>query len=171
MERNYRHFSSMRLKRGEIREDGFIFWCYSKNCQGGEWWMSPSQFLECDSRAKLTNLKRKELLCSKLDGLTKLRRGLVNDSGFIFWGYNASAANGEIWLTDQKFKLRLEKKAELNRRWISKNPERMEKLKRDWDKRNPEKVKLIQIQQRHARRARRKTFLILKCVWAHLCHK
>lgn len=33
-----------RHKRGDVREDGMVFWCYTKNCHNGEWWFTPERF-------------------------------------------------------------------------------------------------------------------------------
>ena len=33
-----------RLKRGDVREDGKVFWKYQKTAKDGEYWMSPSKF-------------------------------------------------------------------------------------------------------------------------------
>jgi len=153
---NHHHYQSMKLKRGAVREDGFVFWCYTKNCQGGEWWMSPSQFTECDSRAKASQRIRKAALDDKLKSGSRFKRGDRNQQGDIFWGYNSSAKNGEVWLSEEKFRVKLEKKAVLNKSWTDRNPEKMERLKRDWDRSNPEKVRIYQTQQRHRRRARKR---------------
>lgn len=156
MNLNIQYDTSMRLKRGAIREDGLIFWCYTKNCQGGEWWMTASQFEKCDSKAKADQLSRKSRLTERLESCPKIKRGTIKSDGKIFWGYNASARNGEIWLTPEKFKLKLAKRSRLNGQWNLQNPERMEYLKRKWDKANPEKVKFFQITQRHQRRAKKR---------------
>ena len=33
-----------RLKRGDVRGDGKIFWCYAKNSKDGEYWIPVDQF-------------------------------------------------------------------------------------------------------------------------------
>jgi len=33
-----------RLKCGDIREDGMVFWSYQKSCKNGERWMTPEKF-------------------------------------------------------------------------------------------------------------------------------
>ena len=35
-----------RLKRGDTREDGMVFWGYAKSVKNGEWWVSPEKFAE-----------------------------------------------------------------------------------------------------------------------------
>jgi len=39
------------LKRGDVREDGQMFWGYRKTAKCGEWWMSASKFNEMKSNA------------------------------------------------------------------------------------------------------------------------
>ena len=33
-----------RRKRGDVRDDGMVFWTYHPECGDGEWWLTPEQF-------------------------------------------------------------------------------------------------------------------------------
>ena len=33
-----------KLRHGQIRDDGFIFWSYQPSCRNGEYWVSPERF-------------------------------------------------------------------------------------------------------------------------------
>jgi hypothetical protein len=35
---------SIKHKRGDVREDGMVFWSHSKSCKNGEWWLSPDKY-------------------------------------------------------------------------------------------------------------------------------
>ena len=49
----------MKLKRGTIREDGMIFWGYTKKNQQGEWWVTENKFNELKELLKLNRIKNK----------------------------------------------------------------------------------------------------------------
>jgi hypothetical protein len=43
----------MKLKRGTTRDDGMIFWSYTKKDQQGEWWVNPVKFNELNELGKI----------------------------------------------------------------------------------------------------------------------
>jgi hypothetical protein len=47
--------SSRTLKRGDIREDGKVFWAYAKTSKTGEFWVSKEKFYEKTNKAKENN--------------------------------------------------------------------------------------------------------------------
>ncbi len=95
-----------RFKRGDVREDGKIFWQYLKRVLNGEYWVSPERFLLLRETVKS---------CNKYIPIEerKHRRGDVREDGMIFWQYKKRSKNGESWLTKEKFlkELQTEKRA------------------------------------------------------------
>lgn len=89
-----------RHKRGDVREDGKIFWRYGPSYPNGEWWLTPEEFA-----AKKTKEaeKRAALSAKKATLPTKLRRGDIREDGKIFWCHKPSCPNGEHWMTPEQF--------------------------------------------------------------------
>jgi hypothetical protein len=85
-----------RLHRGDVREDGMMFWQYLKKAPNGEYWVSKERY---------QSLKETVKRCSKYTpiDLRKHRRGDIRSDGLIFWGYKKRANNGELWLNKEKF--------------------------------------------------------------------
>lgn len=52
----------MKLKRGTIREDGMIFWGYTKKDQQGEWWVTENKFNELKELLKSNRIKNKNTI-------------------------------------------------------------------------------------------------------------
>jgi hypothetical protein len=99
----------MKKKAGEVREDGMIFYKYSKTAKNGEYWVSKEKFEHLE-------VCRKKILKSKKDDLKNkkriLIRGTVREDGMIFWGYRPDCKNGEKWVSEnnyKKFKLNFKK--------------------------------------------------------------
>ena len=95
-----------RFKRGDIREDGKVFWQYLKRALNGEYWVSPERFLllrntvkSCDKYVPIEERKHK--------------RGDIREDGMVFWNYKKRAKNGESWITKERFlqEMQIEKKA------------------------------------------------------------
>ena len=108
-----------RLRRGDVREDGMVFWKYGPNYLNGEYWLTPEEFAAKKAALKAERAKRKAELSAKKASLpTKLRRGDTREDGMVFWGYHSSCANGEHWLTTEEFAAKkakeVKKRAELS---------------------------------------------------------
>ena len=81
--------SKKKHKRGDVRDDGMVFWCYSKKCINGEYWINPEKYNKIKEKheAARKNNKRKKGDIRKLDGM-------------VFWSVN----NGkESWVSPKKF--------------------------------------------------------------------
>ena len=98
-----------RLRKGDVREDGKIFWQYASSCVNGEYWMTPKKFTEvttkqANNRAKLALEKETAQAIGR-----RHRCGDVRDDGKVFWAYDPSRVSGERWLTPKQFKNRRDK--------------------------------------------------------------
>ena len=93
-----------RHKRGDVREDGKIFWAYGKRYSNGEWWLTPEQFAAKKATERAKSTERKADLSAKKAALpAKLHRGDVREDGMVFWEYKPNNLNGEWWLTPEQF--------------------------------------------------------------------
>lgn len=54
-----------KLKRGFIREDGKIFWCYNPSCKNGEWWLEPEKFYQRINKIRLSSKPYKQRIKNK----------------------------------------------------------------------------------------------------------
>jgi hypothetical protein len=85
-----------KLKKGDIREDGKVFWQYMPRLKSGEVWITAEQFKRYtsqDNRPKIRPLK-----C-----------GDEREDGMVFWCYSAGSPNGEWWVTKEKHAEKMEK--------------------------------------------------------------
>ena len=89
-----------KLRRGDTRNDGKIFWSYDPKCFDGEYWMTPEQFA---AEKALRARKRAALNTRRASSPTKLRCGDVREDGMVFWQYGPSYPNGERWVTPEQF--------------------------------------------------------------------
>lgn len=90
----------MKLKRGHKREDGMIYWGRNIKSPNGEYWVSPQQFERSKLLKKKRYEKKRELLKSKNDNLS---RSFEREDGMIFWGYHPDCKNGQKWLTKSEY--------------------------------------------------------------------
>ena len=97
-----------RLRRGEVREDGKIFWCYGEKYRGGEYWLDASEYAE--KKAKQADRKRR-MLQGREAGETRLRCGDTREDGMVFWAYGSSYANGEHWVSPARFEAKKTKQS------------------------------------------------------------
>lgn len=120
------------LKRGDVREDGMVFWAYAANAKNGEHWRKPEKFQSAlkrssdwdkENRERRAEFTRRYRSRHKVDNRPTLSErnlvfGQVRDDGMIFAGYHPDARNGEQWLSDSAFKKRKEYRRNLgNRRY------------------------------------------------------
>lgn len=90
----------IKLRRGDVRGDGMVFWTYGPGYPNGEWWMAPEQYaVEKARQAK----KGADFSAKKASSPTKLRRGDTREDGMVFWCYSPNHANGERWMTPEQF--------------------------------------------------------------------
>lgn len=87
-----------RHKRGDVREDGKVFWSYSKTCAGGEWWLPPEEFSATRSRiANYSAEYNKAYYADNKDRIEEQKREYVNNNREAVVARNAAyyAANRE----------------------------------------------------------------------------
>jgi len=93
-----------RLKRGDVREDGKVFWAYGKNYANGERWVTRSQFDKYAAYSrKAQQIRDTDPNADRRPIDRKLRRGEARDDGRLFWGYDRKSKGGERWLTPEQF--------------------------------------------------------------------
>lgn len=63
-----------KLKRGQVREDGMIFWGYGKNYKNNEYWLSSEQFEELSFKMRQ---KRKEYYLNNKKTIEEKRRNRI----------------------------------------------------------------------------------------------
>jgi hypothetical protein len=107
------------LKRGDIREDGMIFWEYSKNYSSGERWINADKYQIYVSKTKEYEKKRDNRPPKEL---RTLRNGDIREDGMVFWHYGKSYANGEKWLSKKEFDTRIKRRKQNRKKWKQKNP-------------------------------------------------
>lgn len=144
----------MRFKRGDKKDNGFVFWSYTS--WGGEWWITEEKFQENKKLFRDKSLNRYKEKITTTSKEAKIKRGFKNENGLIFWGYHGNAKNCELWLSEEKFKEKKAWKSLHDKKWAEENKSRLNFLKRRWEKNNPEKHKLLQITIKLNRRARKK---------------
>lgn len=88
-----------RHKRGDIREDGKVFWQYSNRYKSGAIWITKSQFKRYYSQDFRPSDR-------------PLKCGDVREDGKVFWCYNKGSKNGEWWIDPEKHKEKMEKARE-----------------------------------------------------------
>jgi hypothetical protein len=91
--------SEVRHKRGDVREDGMVFWARNKEAKNGEYWVPRSRFEDmlASEQARDKHLKEKQVRGNR-------KRGDVSSEGLLFWAYSKSCKNGEQWISLGKFR-------------------------------------------------------------------
>ena len=133
-------------KRGDVREDGKVFWKYASSCKDGEYWLSKEKFEEKKKRES----ERHSKYYSK------------NENSHREYVKNRYAKN-RIAIREQLRVSRLknidryrEKGIESSRLWRKKNPTKYKENLKNWIKENPDKYKLIIAKGNSKRRATQK---------------
>ena len=91
--------TSKRFRRGDVREDGRIFWSYEED---KECWATPIQFIRWRDTEASRQARRIKALCEGSE-TPKHRLGDVREDGKIFRSYSRTSANGERWLSPEQF--------------------------------------------------------------------
>lgn len=87
----------VKLKRGDKRSDGMVFWSYEKKRPNGERWITQERFdLKKSTRRTAWHLSKKPK--------GELKMGYKRDDGMIFLRYSNISKNGERWVTAEKYK-------------------------------------------------------------------
>jgi hypothetical protein len=86
----------VKLKRGDIRYDGMVFWAYEKKRPNGERWITQERF-----EIKKSTRKTAWHLAKKPKG--KLKMGHIREDGMIFLRYSNISKNGERWVSPKKY--------------------------------------------------------------------
>jgi hypothetical protein len=83
----------MKLKRGDPRADGKVFFCYSKTAKLGEYWVTPEKLSYLNRYNYLWQLRKKK----------KWARGNIGPDGRVFERYVKGCKNGEYWVSSAQF--------------------------------------------------------------------
>jgi hypothetical protein len=133
-------------KRGDVREDGKVFWKNSSSCKDGEYWLSKEKFEE----KKKSESERHAKYYSQN---TNAHREYVRDR----------YAKNKITIREQSRVSRLknidryrEKGREASRLWREKNPTKYKENLQNWIKKYPDRYKLITTKGNSRRRAAEK---------------
>jgi hypothetical protein len=90
-------------KRGNVREDGMVFWAYDKKAPNGEKWITQERF-----NIKKSTRRIAWHLAKKPKG--ELKMGYKREDGMIFLRYSNISKNGMRWVTVEKYKKIKDKK-------------------------------------------------------------
>jgi hypothetical protein len=94
-----------RLKRGDVREDGKVFWAYGKSYEDNEYWVTEDQFLVLRSKSSAADRKRtRPTKLGDAPFVRLYRLGHVREDGKIFWCYRPDGK--QQWLTPEQFERR-----------------------------------------------------------------
>jgi uncharacterized membrane protein YgaE (UPF0421/DUF939 family) len=133
-------------KRGDVREDGKVFWKYASSCKDGEYWLSKEKF---EGKKK----QESERLAKYYSKNANTHREYVRDR----------YAKNRITIREQSRVSRLknidryrEKGRETSKLWRKKNPTKYKENLENWIKENPDKYKLITAKGNSKRRAAEK---------------
>lgn len=102
-----------RHKRGDVREDGMVFWRY--HSAGGEQWLAPDKHKIYSARTRGYAAERKSSFSTKRRPLS--RGDADPTTGLIFWAYAESCQNGEQWVTPEKYAQKFNTHRENQRAW------------------------------------------------------
>ena len=89
-----------KLKRGDIREDGMVFWAYATNIIGGEQWITREKMKDYYDRAAKRRAARTELFKSHKK---KYKRGDIRADGMVFWQYKPGREKSEYWIMAEAY--------------------------------------------------------------------
>jgi len=131
---------SIKHKRGDIRDDGKVFWVYSKNHVSGECWLSPEKFQEYKENQKKHRhdwfVKNQEQNNQNKRNWTSTNpeRKIQNDRNWRKQNIEKANASNKKWRQNNP-----DKCLEQQRDWSKRNPQKRREYSRDWAVRNPEK--------------------------------
>ena len=170
-----------RFKRGDVREDGRVFWRHDLRSPGGEYWMAREKFeaslqdvraraasyytknrASINARDAARRAKFKEARLEKLNhpGIKRLKRGDVRDDGRVFWRYAYSCSGGERWVTKEQFESRRSASVSRSAEYRLENRELIQKRRADYYARPEVKARLSAYN--HTRRKQDPLF-VMKC--------
>ena len=136
----------IKYKRGDVREDGMVFWKYESSCKDGEYWLSKEKFEE---KKKCESERNAKYYSKNANALRKYKIDRY--------------AENKITIREQLRVSRLknidryrEKGRESSRLWRKKNPTKYKENLQNWIKENPDKYKLITAKGNSKRRAAEK---------------
>jgi len=122
-------------KRGDIRDDGKVFWQYHKAYKNGEYWITKEQHEKFVQDAILYKQKRAIPPKEKRNK----KRGDTRNDGKIFWGYHTSFLNGEYWLEKTEYEERNTKAINQAILWNNNNPVKKKESLAKWYSKNKQR--------------------------------
>ena len=111
-----------KYKRGDVREDGMVFWQYAPSYANGERWVAAGNFAEIKKDHSKKHKEHLNKRRQKFKAITKtLKRGDVRDSDSkIFWEYSIGSRNFESWISPEMFKSKSAKAKKALKDYITK---------------------------------------------------
>lgn len=147
----------VRYKRGDVREDGKIFWGYGKMYKDGEYWLSKEKFELVSSQRKKTSKQYIKNNTEKHKAYLAVYREKNRDSinakerEYVNKNRNKTREIQRNYYNRNKSKiLRRKQQARLNniehyrekdREYIKKNPEKHRVASREWSQKNKQRSK------------------------------
>lgn len=114
--------STTNYKRGDVREDGMIFWVYEKSSPTPEKWITKEKFdkLKSYRKSKANSVKNQNRVSEARK--TGIRQGYQREDGMLFWCYNKQCSGGMYWVNKEQFD-KLQKEARKSKKeWAIKFP-------------------------------------------------
>lgn len=94
-----------KYKRGDVRDDGMVFWATGKTYKNNEYWVDVIKY----KKLTLEHKERQDSRRSAYDAHPKtLQRGdLNNQNGMVFWSYHLAHKNFEWWILPEHYKSKM----------------------------------------------------------------
>lgn len=73
----------------------------------------------------------------------KIKKGFTREDGMVFWCYNKYAANGQTWITKEKYQIYTERNKEKNRIQYKLNPKKKNLKNKEWYSKNKDRKKIV----------------------------
>jgi hypothetical protein len=130
--------TATRYKRGNVREDGMVFWEYKKHRKNSEYWVSEQKFHEMKLKNLLSGNKYRDADRERYRMLKREQAGSTKEKDPIKFKENQK-------IRSQKYRSKhREKVLSLHRqrmmKWRNENPDLAKEVQKKWVKNNPHKV-------------------------------
>lgn len=139
-----------RFKRGDVREDGMVFWEYKKQRKKSEYWVSKQKFDEMRLKNLLSGNKYRESDRERYKTL-KISQAKAAKERDPEKFKEAQKTRSKKYRTNNREKL-LPIKRQIMKKWRTENPELAKAVQNKWVKNNKHKV----ISNNNKHRARKK---------------
>lgn len=142
--------SEKRFKRGDVREDGMIFWEYKTKRNNKEYWVSENKFNEMRSKNLLSGEKYRNSNIERYRSLKRAQYKACKEKNPEKLKQSRKAITEKYRTKHREKYLFLHRESMM--KWRKENPEIARQRLRTWAKKNPEKVLASNNTQRARRR-------------------